>query len=110
MGSRDRDEGANHRVTRSRLRRGDLVRISPGIRETYDRGLKIRGGWPGALMWADDDRDTLAGSEFLHVAWESTGIVLGAAGGDSGLRLVRIMFPEGVGCWWPDHFERCEVP
>lgn len=85
------------------------MRISPGMRETYERGLKVQGGWPGALMWADDTRDR-SGSEFLQVGWESTGIVLGAAGWDSGLRLVRVMFPEGVGCWWPDHFERCEVP
>lgn len=93
---------------RRRLRVGDLVRIADGIREIYVQGLSVATGWPAAIMWTEEGLNGgPEGTEFLQVPWDAVGVVTGfELDGPNQEPLVRVMFPQGIGSWWPDHFER----
>lgn len=79
---------------------GDLVRMT--------RSAKRSEGGEKAVMWADAQE-----AELLEVPWDSLGVITGGARytdgpvpTDKGHLLLRILFPQGAGLWWPEYFER----
>lgn len=89
---------------------GDLVRIADGIREIYVKDLAVATGWPAAIMWSEEGLNGgPEGTEFLHIPWDAVGMVTGVEfDGPNEEPLVRVMFPQGIGSWWPDHFVRVQ--
>lgn len=81
---------------------GDLVRMT--------RAAKRSEGGVRAVMWADAQE-----VELLEVPWDSLGVITGGARytdgplpTDKGHLLLRVLFPQGAGLWWPEYFERVE--
>lgn len=82
---------------------GELVRLS--------RGAKRSAGGDCAVMWS------LAGEPGVRenvgiftVPWDSVGLALGErvihpTDDDVGPSLLGVLFPHGVGYWWPERFE-----
>ena len=77
---------------------GELVQIR-GAR------VKIPAAQVEALMWRGADPSD-AESEFLRIPWDAVGIAVGwDDDGPNGEPLLRVLFPQGLAAWWPDHFE-----
>ena len=93
----DRVVDAGVELASSGFVEGELVRIS--------RATRREEGGAQAVMWADVD-----GPELLEVPWDSLGLITGgarqaSAAGDRGPMLLRVLFPQGAGLWWPECFE-----
>lgn len=83
---------------------GDLVRICPNARAAYESAGSADGQ---CIMWSDVGLNGgEEGSEFIRVPWDALGVVVGQdEDGPNGAVLLRVMFPQGLAAWWPDHFE-----
>ncbi len=84
---------------------GDLVRICPNACAVDMLPAGSANGQ--CIMWSDVGLNGgEEGSEFIGVPWDALGVVVGQdEDGPNGAVLLRVMFPQGLAVWWPDHFE-----
>ena len=79
---------------------GELVRIT--------RATKRREGGDHAVMWSltgpPGPRENVG---LFATGWDFPGLVLGTCAiHEDGVALLEVLFPHGVGYWWPECFER----